>query len=283
MPASDTQWKQDGSSLIPATPNSRVLSVFTWYTRRLFRKSFHAVRFESESLEVLRNLNDDEFPLLVLMNHSSWWDPLVGVLLANEALPSRSSLAPMDRDQLERFKFMRKLGIFGIDPDDPASETALHRYVCRAFEGMQHPTLWITPQGRFTDVREPMRLRPGAASLASRLDECRVVSIAIEYSFWQDQKPEVFLRAAQCRTEIASTTAWHRAMTAAMQSNASQLAELVISRDPSPFTCIAGGEVARINPLYDLWLRLRGKSGSIRARRSSDSSHQSHRARQQAS
>lgn len=280
MPASDPNRNHHDQSLIPATPNARVLSVFKWYTRRLFRKRFHAVRIESKSLELLRGLDSERQPLLVLMNHGSWWDPLTGILLADAAMPSRSSVAPMDRDQLERFKFMRKLGIFGIDPDDPASESTMHSYVRSTFASMERPTLWITPQGRFTDVRAPMRLRPGAASLAAKLPQCRVVSIAIEYTFWQDQRPEVFINAVHCQCESESTTAWQRAMTAVMQSNAGRLAELVMAREAAPFTSIAGGQVARINPLYDLWLRLRGKSGMIQARRESN---QSHHVRQQTS
>ena len=39
----------------------------------------------------------------------------------------------MDREQLERFRFFRRIGMFGIDPDDPESLEAMRTYVIDAF------------------------------------------------------------------------------------------------------------------------------------------------------
>lgn len=140
-------------------------------------------------------------------------------------------------------------------------------YVLSYFADSDRPTLWITPQGQFTDVRSPIRLRPGAASIAAHCDSCSVLCISVEYAFWQDQKPEVFIRCASCEAERSTTASWLRAMTRTMQHNGERLAELVIGRDPAPMRCIVGGSTARTNPVYDLWLRIRGKSGSIAERR----------------
>jgi hypothetical protein len=51
-----------------------------------------------------------------------------------------------------------------------------------------------------------------------------------------------------------------------MRENAEALAATAMSRDLSAFVPIFGGQVGRINPLYDLWLRLRGRSGTLDAR-----------------
>ena len=45
-----------------------------------------------------------------------------------------------------------------------------------------------------------------------------------------------------------------------------RLASAAIARDPDAFELVAGG-AARINPVMDVWLRLRGKQGGIRASR----------------
>jgi hypothetical protein len=270
MPSTPSQ--HEHQRVLPVTLSPRVLRVFRWYTRRLFGKKFHAVRVVSDTIDTLHKVDAAEHPALVLMNHASWWDPLVGVLLADTYLPHRTCFAPMDRAQLERFAFMRKLGIFGIDPDDPDSEPAMRAYVSTLFAQHTQPTLWITPQGRFTDVREPISLRPGSASIAARTQLSHVVCVAIEYNFWQDQRPEVFLRFASCEAERATTASWQRSMTITMQANQDELSTLVRKRDPEPFTCLIGGDAARINPVYDLWLRLRGKRGSIEATRTPRSS-----------
>ncbi|TVQ52789.1 MAG: acyltransferase [Phycisphaerales bacterium] len=253
--------------LIPADPSPRVRRGFAWYSRRLVRKSFYALRIARETESLARDLNRDRAPVLIAMSHASWWDPIIGLLLHEAYLPDRNACAPMDAEQLERFRFMRKLGIFGINPDDPASLDAMQSYVDQWFHANDRPAIWITPQGRFTDVREPIRLRPGAAALAASHPEAKVLTVAAEYTFWQDQKPEIFVRFARCESERDTTPGWHRALTETMQECQSRLAELVMQRDPRQFTSLIGGETARINPIYDWWLRLRGKSGGIEARR----------------
>ena len=255
--------------LIPADPSPRLRRGFAWYSRRLVRKSFHALRIARETEPLVRDLNRDRTPVLVAMSHASWWDPIIGLLLHEACLPDRNACAPMDAEQLERFRFMRKLGIFGIDPDDPASLDAMQSYVDQWFHAKERPAVWITPQGRFTDVREPIRLRPGAAALAAGHPEVKVLTVNAEYTFWQDQKPEIFVRFARCESERATTPGWHRALTETMRESQSRLAELVVQRDPRQFTSLIGGESARINPIYDWWLWLRGRSGGIEARRRS--------------
>lgn len=253
------------NTLIPHRRDDRFVALFAWYSRRLVRREFNALRLEATSADALLALNQSPRPLLVAMNHSSWWDPLVGLLLARAFLPNRSPIAPMDRAQLARFQFMRRLGLFGIDPDDPASLPVLIRCVADHFATAPSPTVWITPQGEFSDPRNPVRLRPGAAAIAARTEApgCDVLSIAVEYAFWQHKRPEIFVRAQAVTPDGPSTTDWHRAIQSTMQSNADALAALVSTRDPSPFVSLLGDAAPATNPVYDLWLRLRGRSGKL--------------------
>lgn len=263
-----------GHNLIPAAPNRRVQDVFIWYARRLARKKFCALRLERGSMDVLRTLQGEARPVLVAMNHTSWWDPIVGVLVGARFCRERSHLSPMDSVQLRRFGFFRKLGLFGIDPDSPASMEAMLTYVLERFKADPAPTLWITPQGEFTDVREPVRVRPGLAALAARLEGggagVRMISMAMEYAFWQDARPEVFVRVTEVRRpETPSTSGWQRTIADAMQSNADALAALVRAREPGAFTDLLGGPEAgpaRVHPVYDLYLRLTGRAGRLTTR-----------------
>ena len=98
--------------------------------------------------------------------------------------------------------------------------------------------------------------------------------MAIEYPFWQDQRPEALIAVSTCEPPASassrpSTADWHRSMTAAMSDAAERLRAAAIERSPAAFEPIdrrLGGE-ARINPVMDAWLRLRGRSGGIDARR----------------
>ena len=250
--------------------SERFFSVFSWYVRRMFRKSFHGVRLDPESVGVLQSANDHDGPLIALGNHPGWWDPLVAVLLSRVYLPDRPMLAAMDRSELERFGILRRVGVFGINPDDPQSLPAQVDFLRDRFATRPKATFWITPQGGFTDVRSPVRLRPGAASVAARLErEPAVLSLAMDYCFWNDRLPEFCMRVVRLDgpdrgADAPSTTDWHRVMTAGMQANQDTLTEKVLRRDPEEWTSVLGEKRhQRTNPIYDVWLRLRGQSGKL--------------------
>jgi hypothetical protein len=174
----------------------------------------------------------------------------------------------MDIEQLRKFGFFRRLGLFGVDPSDTRSFPAMCEYVLARFGSETRPTLWITPQGTFADVREPVRMRPGAAAIAARAKNVRVLSVTLEYAFWLDQRPEIFVRASGVPAPASpSTPHWHSAMESAMNANAGELSRLVIARDANAFTPLLGGaSSANIHPVYDWWLRLRGKDAALRDR-----------------
>jgi 1-acyl-sn-glycerol-3-phosphate acyltransferase len=261
------------SLIVPAEYSERVARVFLWWVRRMFRSSFAAVRVLGDTAAVLRRLDAERGPAIVVMNHQSWWDPLTGLLVSSLLTPSRRVVGPMQADQLRKFGIFRKLGVFGIEPDDPASLEEMIRYLGWSFAHDGRGVLWITPQGQFADPRVPVRIRPGVASAAARLLggawRGRVVSMAVEMPFWTDKRPELLLRfqVVECGEEPRPSTAdWTRAITRAMRENAEALATGVMARDPTAFETIFGGAAGRINPLYDLWLRLRGRSGALDAR-----------------
>jgi 1-acyl-sn-glycerol-3-phosphate acyltransferase len=263
--------------LIPASYSPTVTKYFARWVRRMFKKSFHAVRVMPEHSEVIAALQQSHTPAIVLLSHTSWWDPLISLTLHDQHGPGREPLAPMDASQLVKFGFFKKLGIFGIQPDNPESLRAMGEYVRARFAANPRATLWITPQGRFVDPRDPIELRPGAAALAAKTPNARVLALAIEYAFWTDQKPEVFLRFEPCATPSRpdSTTAWHREFLRAMAENNARLAEAVRSRDAARFRpalgeITAGGDSdagPATNWFYDLWLRLRGQSSRVEDRR----------------
>ncbi|MFM9956834.1 MAG: lysophospholipid acyltransferase family protein [Phycisphaerales bacterium] len=298
MPAAEPAYSP---TLIPAKPDPRVTRVFVWYTRRLFAKKFFAVRLMPGSAECLHSLNRYNGPAIIVMTHGSWWDPMTAILLhyhkwTNADDTPRPSAAPMDAAMLKRFGIFRKLGVFGIDPDSPASLEAMGAYMLERFAAEPRTSLWVTAQGHFHDPRTPPRLRPGAAWLAARTPGVRVLCCAIEYAFWTDQRAETFVRLEEVpvrgaepsaredrpereantgatahaggsnRASAPSTTDWLRAMQATMKSCTHELAEAVIARDPARFVPLMGAGSTRINPFYDLWQKITGRGNQIEVR-----------------
>ena len=242
----------------------RFTAFFGWYVERKLRGAFHAVRMLPESGAALRDLRAHDGPVLVALNHASWWDPLIAVLLHRRHFPDRDNLAPMDAHELRRFRILRKLGIFGIDPDDPAAMEAMGAYVQQRLAQMPRSSVILTPQGRFVDVRQSVVPRPGAAALLAARPDMDAWSVAIEYAFWTDARPEVFLRVQRVQRPMdARVPTWQRSLQQAMESNRLALSDAVQSRDPQRFRVMLGGDDARVNPVYDLWLRLSGRGRSI--------------------
>ncbi|MFM7051417.1 MAG: hypothetical protein ACKOYN_04685 [Planctomycetota bacterium] len=264
--------RDGGVDLIPATPSPRVRAVFTAMVSRMLRRRFHAVRLAHGSREALASLDGGARPALVVMNHCAWWDPVVLLVLWREFFGSRAPYGPIDARELARFRIFRKVGLFGVDPDDPRTLDLMRAYVAQLAAKDPRIAFVLTPQGAFADVRDEVVPRPGAAALAAALAPDRAVSVAVEYGFWVDQKPEVFLRAEAIDCAEGGLLSWQRRIAQAMQANQRALGGLVRARDASAFAPLSprfapkGGGT---NPVYDLWLRVtgraRGELGAARA------------------
>src|SRR4051812_9112127 len=72
-----------------------LLGLFRRYARRYTARSLHAVRL-SRSGPVPSAI---EGPLIVILNHPSWWDPLIGLILSG-SWPERRHYAPIESNAL---------------------------------------------------------------------------------------------------------------------------------------------------------------------------------------
>ncbi len=168
-----------------------ILGFFRRIVRGYFRRHFHAVRVHGAERFYEASSADSE-PLLVYANHSSWWDPMVSILLAAELMPGRQHYAPMDAAALERYGILRRVGIFPVEMKTTRGAVQFLRTGEAILKG--GGVLWVTPQGRFVDVRvRPLEFKPGLAALAARVGPCKVLPLAIEYPFWDERIPECLL------------------------------------------------------------------------------------------
>lgn len=239
-----------------------------WCRRNMIRKKFSAMRIERAGADLLRSVADHKGPLILASNHVGWWDPLMMLTTQRLFFPERSLRAPMDAAQLERFGLFRRLGVFGIDPDDAASLARMGEEMERYFRESARPTFWITPQGRFADVRAAIVVRPGVSKLAAGTPGARVLALSMEYCFWTDPKPEILIAAREVRAADPSrTTAWQRAIAEAMTAGAAHLAELAIAREPDRFETLVSKQGAQGGALYNAWLKVRGRGGGLEAHR----------------
>jgi len=237
----------------------RVTRGFRGYARRYVGRHFHAVRLARTGFRP-RPGSGPTGPILVVMNHPSWWDPMTGLVLGG-LWPDRRHFAPFDAAGLAKYRILGRVGGFGIEPGTAAGA---REFLRRGLAVMAEPdaALWVTAQGHFTDPRvRPTRLRPGVGHLARRLSSGHAIPLALEYPFWDESTPEVLVRfgppiplGGVDRPDPAG--AWTGRLREALEAEQDALAGDALSRDPARFeTLVTGG--AGVGGVYDAWRRLK--------------------------
>jgi 1-acyl-sn-glycerol-3-phosphate acyltransferase len=224
---------------------------FSLYLRWYLHRNFNAVRVSRSGFPP----DPIGRPLIICSNHPSWWDPAMFIVLSRALLRGRIGFGPMDAAALARYRFMRRVGVFGIEP----GRRGAARFLRDGVRILSHPqaALWITAEGAFTDPRtRPLRLRPGIAHLARRVPHAVIVPLALEYPFWNERFPEALVRfgppvVLNPADGIEEVT---EALQAALAETMDALAAESIARDPGGFQLVLSGR-AGVGGVYDLWRR----------------------------
>jgi hypothetical protein len=234
-------------SLAPATSREMrpflsqrsALRLFGSYTRWKVARHFHALRLVREGWPVLGAAES----ALIAVTHPSWWDPLVGLVIAQHLWPDRPMAALIDAQALERYKILETIGFLGVREGRAGAQDFLQA----VDTAVQTPgmILWFTPQGRLADVRDrPLALRPGFSHVRDRIT---TVPLALEYSFWAESRPE----ALACFGEKNATNP-----ATALTEAQDRLGRLSQRRDADAFTEILQGTYGT-GFLHDSWQHFR--------------------------
>ncbi len=235
----------------PPKINRFLLTLFHGYVDWYLRRNFHTVRVAG--LSYARMATDR--PLLVVLNHPSWWDPLIALELSSYLMPDWNHYGPIDSEALGKYGFFRKLGFFGVEPGTAAGAAAFLR---NGEAILSHPknALWVTAQGHFADARiRPVNLRAGTGHLLRRLKNVNVLPVAIEYQFWEERFAEVLVRFGEPLAvddgSLKTADEWTAGVSARLESTQDKLAEISIARDREAFRILTTGR-SWIG-VYDLW------------------------------
>lgn len=228
---------------------------FRKYVRRYVRKHFHAVRLSKSGSALAFG---DE-PVLVVLNHPAWWDPLIGVLLSERFGP-REHFAAIDAVAVERYRFFKKLGFVGVDTKSLRGAAEFLRTGSAILSRPRH-VFWVTAQGRFTDVRErPLALQSGVGHLAARMPAGIVLPVALEYTFWTESTPEALIRVGEPLRVTDHPNldgkAWTALIEAALTQDLDRLSAEAMRRDPGAFTDLLAG-TSGVGGVYDTWRRVK--------------------------
>ena len=165
-------------------------NLFRTYLKRLFRQHFNTIQL-LEPLPVF----EPERPLLLLPNHSTWWDGFL-VYWLNREIWGRQLYLMMLENQLQRHQFFRKVGAYSIEPATFHGIRESIRYTTRLLQQENAPLVCVFPQGELQpwNIR-PLKFRRGLELILKQVPaEVQVCLLGMRAVFLTEQRPDVFLQ-----------------------------------------------------------------------------------------
>jgi len=153
---------------------------------------------------------------------------------------------------LGRYRLLKHLGFFGIEPGTTRGALAFIRTVNRL---LSSPTniLWLTPQGRFADARErPPRFKSGIGAIASRSTAVTFLPLAIEYTFWSEPKCEILISFGEPVVTPSlrprQTNEWTTILARALEETQQDLALAAVRREERDWIVLCAGRTVHNLP-----------------------------------
>ena len=164
--------------------------IFAIYNRNLLKRRFYKCRVKE--LQKLRERNL-EIPLIIYINHSSWWDGLV--LFEVLKKPEFDNFLMMEEKQLKSLRLFRRLGAFSVIRENPREAVRSLNYAVSILREKPRRTLLIFPQGEIlpNEIR-PLKFYNGISRIIQKLGSCMVVPCSLRYEFLKNYKPEIFVK-----------------------------------------------------------------------------------------
>ncbi|WP_037301808.1 lysophospholipid acyltransferase family protein [Rubritepida flocculans] len=224
-----------------ALRSERMMRFFEVAFTRSFAASFTALRVARWGLPAA----PEGRPAIILMNHPGWWDGVLVMLLMRRFFRERPGFTPMDAAALEKYRFMKRLGVFGVEQNTARGAVRFLQTAKQVLEDPRH-TLWMNAPGRFADVRErPVPLAPGVTRLPEIAPTAAILPVAIEYTHWTEKRGEALVAFGpplDCGALLAMERAPRtEAIRAAHTAVMDRLAEDAIARDPARFLVAVEG------------------------------------------
>lgn len=171
---------------IPAQESSLFIKVFRIYVRLLFKRRFKNVWIKQEYVP------GDQSRTIYYLNHHSWWDGIIPLLL-NEYLLKQKARALMEDKQMRQYSFFKRIGAFSIDRNDPRKTVTSLRYAVQSMK-RDKSSLFIYPEGKITPTGSSMDFEGGLAWLHSKLPEVDIVPVGIYMHTIRNDKPELHVQ-----------------------------------------------------------------------------------------
>lgn len=181
--------------MIPARPNRFFSAWFSREAESRIAKSFASVRVYG--LEALQETLANGDSVLVVSNHTAWWDPMVAIYLCRRVLRA-NAYAMMDAANLRRLPFFGLVGAFGVDLGDAKDGARAMRYAVKMLRRKTRiearTIVWVFAQGREVPVTvRPLGFRPGSGEIERLSGGATVASVALRYEMGAEPEPTLWI------------------------------------------------------------------------------------------
>ncbi|USB32904.1 lysophospholipid acyltransferase family protein [Paenibacillus sp. YPG26] len=131
-------------------------------------------------------------PIMYVMNHTSWWDGLL-VYHAIRRQSAGDHYMMMEEEQLQKYRFFRRLGAFSINSQSPGSLRSTLKYTEQLLS--REGRVWIFPQGEMLPLESrPLEFRRGVGYLLERCPETVVIPVTLYHGLFLGMKPDAYMR-----------------------------------------------------------------------------------------
>ncbi len=199
-------------------------------------------------------------PLIVYLNHPSWWDGYMAAVINREVLRQQfAGYVMMEEHQLRMYRFMTWSGAFSVNRHDRREAARSVAYISQLLRERRDRVFYIFPQGTLTpNDRRPLVTYAGVARVARQVGQATLCPVALRYEFRGEQRPEAFIRFGPCHQVVSPidvqecTTEVNQRLTASVDA----LRDAVIADDLRSFRVLLHGRsgIDRLfEPLMQLW------------------------------
>lgn len=165
--------------------------IFHHYLNSLFRQHFYAIHLFTPVPDFQPHI-----PILLLPNHSSWWDGFFVYLLNKKCLHRKAYLMMLE-EQLKQNRFFRFLGVYSIRSNSIKHIKQSLQYTIDLLNGNNKaPMVCFFPQGELQPWHiKPIRLKRGLVYILDRIErEIQLCFLSMRIESLKEQRPEVFLQ-----------------------------------------------------------------------------------------
>lgn len=160
-------------------------------------------------------------PLLLVANHTSWWDGFLLRDVHRLLRPTAALRTVMTERELGRFAFLRLLGAVPLDPASPMSFRRLLRRIEAEVAAAPGTGFAYFPQGKIVPAwRRPLGFRRGVELVWRAMGPCQVLPVALHVEALNHVAPTAFIRLGSVIVtpdETPSAERLERAVTSALE------------------------------------------------------------------